>query len=104
MDHPLTDRIQVPPQALFARDHIIGLCEPSSDEITQEVNWRIEKLTVKYVGGATPASRVVVIEYEDLDADGVAGVHEFDDMNAWLWVVLPRAEAESPNHTISEAA
>lgn len=106
MIHSLSDRIQVPPQALFAHDHIIGLCEPGSDDIAQEVNWRVLHRTVKYVGsgGGVPAGRVVVIDYEDLATEGGTGVHEFEDMDAWLWVELPRAGAEPPVFATSEAA
>lgn len=106
MSHPLiVDHIQVPPQALFAKDHIVGLCKPHSDEVEEEVNWRVVHRTVKYAGGkgGVPADRIVVIDYQDL-ADDSTHVREFEDMDAWLWVELPRAEAEPPVHASAEAA
>lgn len=102
MSNTPIDRVQIPPQALLAHDHIVGLCEPGVEEITQEVNWRVRHRTVKYVGANIPADRVVVVDYEDLDS-GETGIHEFTDMTAWLWVMTPRAEAEPPVHATAGA-
>jgi hypothetical protein len=92
MSYPLADRIAIPPQALLGHDHILGPVQEGTDDVGEEMGWRISHPTIKYVpaGGEAPG-RIVVVDYEA--ADGSTGRHEFTDMRQFLWVALPRSEA-----------